>query len=210
MTDSTGMVRSEAEFLLYQAEDGQTRVEVRFDGETAWLSLGQMAELFQRDKSVISRHVKNVFEEGELGLQATVAKSATVQREGDREVTREVEVAIAKNYLAADEIEALNRIVTAYLEFAELQALNRKPMYMADWIAKLDDFLRLSERKILQHAGKISHDDAVTKAEREYDRFVAQRAALPSSAEKHFEDAIREVKQLEKKRPPSRKGRKPP
>ena len=91
MTDSTNMSRPEAEFLLYQAEDGRTRVEVRFDGETAWLSLGQMAALFQRDKSVISRHVANVFEEGELALEATVAKSATVRREGDREVIREVE-----------------------------------------------------------------------------------------------------------------------
>ena len=87
----TGLTRTEAEFLLYQTEDGRTRVEVRFDGETAWLSLGQMAELFQRDKSVISRHVKNVFEEGELTAEATVAKSATVQREGGREVTRDVE-----------------------------------------------------------------------------------------------------------------------
>jgi hypothetical protein len=76
---------------LHQCEHGQTRVEVRFDGETAWLSLGQMAELFQREKSVISRHVKNVFVEGELSVEATVAKSATVQREGEREVTREVE-----------------------------------------------------------------------------------------------------------------------
>jgi hypothetical protein len=66
-------------------------VEVRFDGETAWLSLGQVAELFQRDKSVISRHIKNVFDEGELPPGGTVAKSATVQREGSREVTREVE-----------------------------------------------------------------------------------------------------------------------
>lgn len=83
----TELTRRDAEFLLYQTEDGQTRVEVRFDGETAWLSLGQMAELFQRDKSVISRHIKNVFEEGELSPEATVAKSATVQREGSREVT---------------------------------------------------------------------------------------------------------------------------
>jgi len=87
----TGVVRSEAEFLLYQSEDGRARVEVRFEGETAWLSLTQMADLFQRDKSVISRHIKNVFEEGELDAKATVAKSATVQREGAREVTREVE-----------------------------------------------------------------------------------------------------------------------
>jgi hypothetical protein len=74
--------RGEAEFLLYQAEDGRTRVEVRFDGETAWLSLGQMAELFQRDKSVISRHVKNVFEEGELDRAAVVAESATTAADG--------------------------------------------------------------------------------------------------------------------------------
>ena len=87
----TGVVRSEAEFLLYQSEDGRARVEVRFEGETAWLSLTQMADLFQRDKSVISRHIKNVFEEGELDAKATVAKSATVQREGAREVTREAE-----------------------------------------------------------------------------------------------------------------------
>jgi hypothetical protein len=120
---------------------------------------------------------------------------------------RKPEVAIAKNYLAADELDALNRIVNAYLEFAELQALSRRPMYMADWISKLDDFLRLSERKILQNAGKISHGDAVAKAELEYDRFSARRAAMPSLAVTHFEDAVREVKRLEKTRPPKSKGR---
>jgi len=72
--------RGPAEFLVYQTEDGQTRYEVRFDGDTAWLSLGQMTELFQRDKSVISRHIKNVFDEGELTSEATVAESATVQQ----------------------------------------------------------------------------------------------------------------------------------
>src|SRR5690606_16546169 len=78
---------------------------------------------------------------------------------------RKTDVGVAKNYLRADEIEALNRIVNAYLEFAELQALNRKPMYMAEWIRKLDDFLRLSDREILTHSGKVSHDDAVAKDE---------------------------------------------
>ena len=329
----------EAEVLLYEAEDGRPHIEVRFDGETAWLSLGQMAALFQRDKSVISRHIKNVFDEGELLRAATVARSATVQREGGRAVTREVEyynldviisvgyrvsshrgtqfriwatqrlreylikgftldderlkrggggnyfdellarirdirssekmfwrkvldiyatsidydprveasqrffatvqnkmhwaahgqtaaeviatradagkpnmgltgwsgatprktdVALAKNYLAPDELEALNRIVTAYLEFAELQAMNRKPMYMADWIVKLDDFLKLSDRDVLRHAGKVSHDDALAKAALEYDRFAAVRAALPARVEQHFEDAVRDVKALDK------------
>jgi hypothetical protein len=333
----TSLVPRAAEFLLYQTEDGRTRIEVRFEGETAWLSLGQMAELFQRDKSVISRHIKNVFDEGELRPESTVARNATVQREGDREVAREIEyynleviisvgyrvrshrgtqfriwatqrlreyivkgftldderlkqagggnyfdellarirdirssekvfwrkvldiyatsidydpateasqrffatvqnkmhwaahgqtaaevianradaakpnmgltswtgrmprktdVAIAKNYLEAHELDALNRIVTAYLEFAELQALSRKPMYMADWIAKLDEFLRLSERDILQHAGAVSHEEAVAKAELEFERFSAG-PTLPSPVEQHFEEAIRTVKQLD-------------
>lgn len=87
----TTLAPGESEFLLYQTEDGRTRVEVRFAGDTVWLSIGQMAELFQRDKSVISRHIKNVFDEGELHVEATVAKFASVQREELREVTREIE-----------------------------------------------------------------------------------------------------------------------
>ncbi|MGH7595210.1 MAG: virulence RhuM family protein, partial [bacterium] len=80
-----------SELILYQTNDGKTRLEVRMDQETAWLTLNQMADLFQRDKSVISRHIRNVFEEGELSRERTVAKFATVQLEGDREVSREVE-----------------------------------------------------------------------------------------------------------------------
>jgi hypothetical protein len=68
-----------SEIILYQTEDGGTRVQVQFKGETAWLSLNQMAELFQRNKSVISKHIKNTFDEGELNPAATVAKYATVQ-----------------------------------------------------------------------------------------------------------------------------------
>ena len=78
----TSLIPWGAEFLLYQTEDGRTRIEVRFEGETAWLSLGQMAELFQRDKSVISRHIKNVFDEGELRREAVVAESATTAADG--------------------------------------------------------------------------------------------------------------------------------
>ncbi len=78
------------EVLMYQTEDGQTKIEVRYQDETVWLSLSQMAELFQRDKSVISRHIKNVFAEGELEHLATVANFATVQKEGVRTVGRDV------------------------------------------------------------------------------------------------------------------------
>jgi len=73
-----------SEMIIYTTEDGLTKVNVNFDGDTVWLTMNQMAELFQRDKSTISRHIKNVFEEGELNREATVAFFATVQNEGER------------------------------------------------------------------------------------------------------------------------------
>lgn len=92
MTDLTPAPHpSGGEFLFYQADDGRIRLQVRVQQETAWLSLNQMADLFQRDKSVISRHIRNVFQEGELTREATVAKSATVQTEGGKPVTRDIE-----------------------------------------------------------------------------------------------------------------------
>ena len=326
------------EVILYQTEDLQPRVDVRLDGQTAWLSLNQLAELFQRDKSVISKHLKNIYEEGELTAVATVANFATVQVEGGRSVSRSIEfynldaiiavgyrvksargtqfriwatqllkeymvkgfaldderlkaaggggyfetllarirdirssekvfwrkvldiyatsvdydgsaeatqkffatvqnkmhwaahghtaaeivharadagqpqmgllairaggrvrkedVAIAKNYLTAEELNALNRIVTAYLEFAEVQALNRKPMKMRDWIARLDDFLRLGDREILPHAGKITHEAAAAKAELELSKYRVIADAQPSAVEKHFEAAVEKLKTL--------------
>ncbi len=75
---------------------------------------------------------------------------------------------------------------------------------MADWIAKLDGFLEMSDREILRHAGRVSHDDAVSKAELEYDRFASARATLPSPVEKHFEDAVRDVKKIEQVRHPGK------
>jgi len=327
-----------SEFILYKTDDGKTRLQVRMDQETAWLTLNQMADLFQRDKSVISRHIRNVFEEGELQRERTVANFATVQFEGNREVSREVEyfnldviisvgyrvkshrgtqfriwatqrlreyivkgfvldderlkqvgggnyfdellarirdirssekvfwrkvldiystsidyepniemsqkffatvqnkmhwaahghtaaeiiaqradaskpnmgltswagdkprkpdVVIAKNFLNQEELEALNRIVTAYLEFAELQAQSRKPMYMRDWIAKLDDFLKLSEREILTHAGRMSHEIAVVKAKAEYEKYHQHQLSQPSEVEKHFTAAVEKIKQLQ-------------
>ena len=79
------------EVALFVAPDGQIRLDVRLERETVWLSLGQMAELFGRDKSVISRHLRNIFETGELDRRAVVAKNATVQKEGARQVVREIE-----------------------------------------------------------------------------------------------------------------------
>ena len=108
------------------------------------------------------------------------------------------EAIVAKSYLAREELEALNRIVNAYLEFAELRALNRQPMSMQDWITKLEDFLRLSGREILTHAGTVSHEEAVRKAELEFETFRQRQLAAPSQAEKDFEEAI---KKLPKPRP---------
>ncbi len=335
----------DAEVLIYQSDDGAVRMEVRFEGDTAWLSLRQMALLFGRDKSVISRHIQNVFDEGELSSESVVANFATTGSDGKvyqvdhynldviisvgyrvkshlgtrfriwatqrlreflvkgftlddarlkrggggnyfdellariRDIRssekvfwakvleiyatsidydprveasqrffktvqnkmhwaahghtaaevvaaradaaqpnmgltswsgaapRKADVTVAKNYLAADELDALNRIVSAYLEFAELQALARKPMYMKDWIAKLDDFLRLGDRAVLDHAGRVSHEVAVAKAEAEYERFAAQRASQPSAVARHFEEATKAVGHLAKARPRPPRGK---
>ena len=327
-----------AEILLYHTEDGETRLEVAFRGETCWLSLNRLAELFQRDKSVISRHIRNIFDEGELARGSVVAKFATTAVDGktyqvdyfnldviisvgyrvkshrgtqfriwatqrlreyiikgfamddDRlkqsgagnyfeellarirdirssekvfwrkildiyatsidydpkaetshlffatvqnkmhwaahgqtaaeivyqraDSTREnmgltnwtgntiskSEVGIAKNYLDSEELDILNRIVTAYLEFAEIQALERKPMYMSDWSARLDDFLKLSGRELLTHAGKISHEQALTKAQLEYEKHRTMQINLPSPVEEDFEKAIKKLPRPEPKK----------
>lgn len=85
------MSYKDTEIIMYQSEDGTTKIDVRMENETVWLSLEQMADLFQRDKSTISRHIKNVFEEGELSREATVVKFATVQNEGARMVERQID-----------------------------------------------------------------------------------------------------------------------
>ena len=327
----------QSQLLLYQTEDGKTRLEVRLENETVWLTQNQMAELFQTSIPNVSMHIRNVFAEGELqpgsvvkeflttaadrknyqtkfynldviisvgyrvkshrgtqfriwatqrlreyivkgfaldderfkragggnyfeellarirdirssekvfwrkvleiyatsidydpGEEASQVFFATVQNKmhwaAHGHTAAEIvhkrsdaarpnmgltnwqgtkpskgEAVIAKNYLTAKELEALNRIVNAYLEFAELQALNRKPMYMRDWISKLDDFLRLGEREILTHAGTISHEEALRKAELEFEKFRVLQLAQPSQVEKDFDEA---VKKLPKPRKP--------
>lgn len=102
----------------------------------------------------------------------------------------------AKNYLTAEELDLLNRIVTLYLDFAELQAIQRKVMTMRDWIGKLDDFLKLSGRDILTHAGKISHNAALRKAHEEFERFRVRQLEEPTAVEKHFVEAEAELKRI--------------
>ena len=326
------------QFLLYQTPDGNSQIEVKLQNDTVWLSLDQMAELFQRNKSTISRHIKNVLEDGELQEEATIANFATVKNEGTRKVERVIafynldmiisvgyrvhsyrgvqfriwatkvlkeyivkgfamnddllkragggnyfdellarirdirssekvfyrkvleiyalsidydprvemtqkffktvqnkihysvhghtaaeiiyeradaekdfmglttwsgamptkpEAEIAKNYLTHEEVKSLNRIVSLYLDFAEMQAEEHRPMYMKDWINILDDFLRISRKDILTHAGKISAKLAKEKADQQYDKFKERTKNNLSPVEIHFlENFEREQKRL--------------
>ncbi len=118
---------------------------------------------------------------------------------GDSLLKRDTE--IAKNYLKEDELDLLNRIVTAYLELAEIQAMNRVAMNMRDWLERLGQFLTMTGRDVLDHAGKISRDEALEKAHREYEAFKTRKLASPSDAERHFiEQAEKEIKALEARR----------
>ena len=119
---------------------------------------------------------------------------------------RKSDAATAKSYLQADELEALNRIVTAYLEFAELQAMNRKPMAMADWIAKLDNFLKLSDRDVLTGAGRIRHEQALTFANEQYERYRQSRLDAPTAVERDFEEAARKLRAIAGERKAKAKG----
>ena len=113
---------------------------------------------------------------------------------------RKGDVAIAKNYLTKDEIEALNLIVSAYLDFAELQARSHKPMHMAGWVAKLDDFIRLSDHEILAHAGRVSHQEAAEHAQAQFD--VAQAGAATNSAKSDNSDFDEATRRLTEQPPP--------
>lgn len=320
--------------LIYQSEDGQTKIQTRLEDETVWLSQGQMAELFQRDRTVISKHIKNIFEDGELDENMVCAKFAHTTKHGavehktqishtkyynldviisigyrvkslqgtkfrqwatarlkeyivkgftmNDELLKEAggetyfeellsrirdirssekvfwrkvldiyatsidydpkaedsilffqtiqnkmhwaahghtaaeivyqradsskenmgllsfkgkkplkkETEIAKNYLNVDELTILNRMVTAYLEIAEIQAMSQVPMYMKDWLERIDDFLKMTAKDVLTHAGTISHNQAIEKATFEYEKYKEQTKNSLSSVEKDFLKAI--------------------
>lgn len=122
---------------------------------------------------------------------------------------RKADAGIAKNYLNDDEIDTLNRVVTLYLDFAELQARNRKQMFMADWITKLDQFLAISDREVLTHAGRVSAKVAKAKADAEYDRWHARMIEAPSAVEQHFLEATQAAKRIEAARPKTGRKDKP-
>jgi hypothetical protein len=127
-----------------------------------------------------------------MGLQTT--RASGIVRKGD--------VSVAKNYLSEDELQVLNRIVGLYIEYAELQALQRKPMTMQGWITKLDEFLAISGRDVLDHAGSVSAESARRKAELEYGRYRALLDAQPQRIDAEFEKAAKDLKSLPRPKQP--------
>ncbi len=321
--------------VIFKTEDGKISVDARFTEETVWLSLDQLATLFERDKSTISRHIKNIFDEGELAQAATVANFATVQMEGNRDVKRGIEfynldviisvgyrvksqrgtqfriwatqrlneyirkgfamdderlkhgggryfrellqrvrdirssernlyqqvtdiyataidydaksaqtrsffatvqnkmhyaahqhtaaevifqrvdankplvgmtsfkgdyvtredVTIAKNFLSDKELQTLNLLVSQYLDFAELQALEGHAMTMAEWIQTLDRILAGNGRALLTGRGNITHRQAVEKAEHEFEIY---RAKEMRELESDFDRMIKDIEDKRK------------
>jgi hypothetical protein len=114
---------------------------------------------------------------------------------------RKADVAIAKNYLTQEEIKALNLVVSAYLDFAELQARSHRPMHMADWVRRLDDFLRISDQDILAHAGGVSHELARQHAHGQFEHYEQQRRELEAAeSASDFDRAVRQLEDLHRKR----------
>lgn len=136
----------------------------------------------------------------------TAAEIVFLRADGDKEFMgmtsfdgkslRKADASIAKNYLNEDEIKILNRLVTAYLEFAELQAIRQKPMYMKDWVERLDGFIKMSGSELLSGAGKISHEEAKIKSELEYEKFKERSKEQLTQVERDF---IEHVKSTQKK-----------
>ena len=326
---------TQSNIIMYTTEDGVTKIEVTFDHDTVWLSIDQMAELFQRDKSVIGKHVRNIFKEGELAKEAVWAKFAYTASDGKtyqvdfynldviisvgyrvkslrgtqfriwatsilkeymkkgfaldddrlknlgggnyfdellarirdirssekvfwrkvleiyatsidydpkaessiiffkqvqnkmhwaahkhtaaeviyqradadkdnmgltswagKEIKRS-DVEVAKNYLSEKEIDALNKIVTAYLDIAEVHALNQEPMYMKDWLGTIDDYLKMTRRDILTTKGRVTHKQALEKVHGEYDKYRKKQEDILSPVECHFLESIEELQELE-------------
>ena len=333
-------MNSNTELIIYTTDDGVTKVEATFDGDTVWLSQEQMGELFQRNKSTISRHIKNIFTEGELQRDSVVAKFATTASDGkvynvdyynldviisggyrvkslrgtqfriwatgilkeymqkgfaldderlkgngggsywkelldrirdirssEKVLYRQVldlyatsidynpkapesvrffkivqnklhfaahghtaaeviyeradaekpfmglksfageipalkDIGIAKNYLTETELKVLNNLVSGYFDFAEISALERRPMYMKDYINQLDTILSSSNRKLLQNSGTISHTQALEKAKQEYRKYQEKTIA---PVEQAYLDTIHDLEKEAKKQIRNRK-----
>ncbi len=334
------MAKNTSELVLYQTDDGQTKIQVRLENETVWLTQAQMVELFQTTKQNVSLHMRNIFAERELSEDSVVKESLTTASDGKNYATkyynldaiiavgyrvkshrgtqfriwaterlreyivkgftldderlkesgasnayfdellerirdirtseknfyhkvreiykmsadyesstqvtqefyatiqnkfhwaihhhtaaeliaeranatkpsmgltnwkgskiRKTDITVAKNYLSLDELKQLNLLVEQYLSFAESQALQRKVMYMNDWVAKLHDILTINEREILRDAGKISAKLAEERASKEFERFQEQERKIDALKEtEELASAVKKLKREKKKR----------
>ncbi|MFC1636075.1 virulence RhuM family protein [Planctomycetota bacterium] len=332
------------QILIYQTEGGQTKIEVRLEGETLWLNQAALAKLYQTTKQNVSLHIQNIYDEGELEEDSVVKEYLTTAADGKNyktkhynldmiismgyrikshiatrfrqwatqrlreyivkgfvldderlknpdqpfdyfdELLRRIQeirtserrfyqkitdiyststdydptdqisltffktvqnklhwaitgmtaaeiihkrassnkpnmgltsfrgekvhkgdVVIAKNYLEEDELRALNNLVEQYLVFAEGQAMRRIPMYMKDWIDKLNGFLSLNDRDILNDAGRMSHEMAKQLAEAEYEKFNTKRMASRDKQDSDFDKTVKMIEQQKNKLPPNNK-----
>jgi len=175
------------QITVYQTSDGKINIEVLYANENIWLPQKRIAELFDVDRSVVTKHLKNIFSENELQEDSVCANFAHTAEDGKEYQTKfySLEAIIAVGYRVNSErgtqfrqwaisilqLDHLNRIVSMYLDYAELQAVRNSPMYMKDWIEKLNAFLKFSEYEILTNAGQISHEVALALASKEYERF---------------------------------------
>lgn len=177
--------------VLYQAADGNVTVNVTFARDTFWLTQKAMAELFGVKVPAINKHLKNIFDSGELVaasaisiLETTAAEivyrladsakpfmGLTTWKNAPKGKVLKGDVVIAKNYLNQAEVDKLNRLVVMFIDFAELRALNRQVMTMKDWLKQVKRFLDFNEQQALAHAGKISHEMAVAKAHQEFEKY---------------------------------------
>ncbi|MCG5549122.1 RhuM family protein [Halorhodospira halochloris] len=206
---------SAGELILYRSEDGRAEIQLRAEGDTVWLTQAEMAELFDTTPQAITQHIRAIYEEGELTPEATCKDSLQVRQEGQRQVRRRLkayslpmilavgyrvrkqDVTIAKNYLSADEVDTLNRLVVIFLEQAELRAKERKDLTLDYWRHNVDRLLEFNERPVLDGAGSISRDRMEQIAHERYEQFDAQRRrdeALEADAEE-----LRELEALEER-----------
>lgn len=186
------------ELVLCTSDDGRTRLDLRVDGQTVWLTQLEIAELFQTTKQNVSLHAKNIFKDGELAEAAVVKDSLTTAADGKRYQTKlyNLDLILAKNYLTEDEVDTLNRLVVIFLEQAELRAKQQQDLTLDYWRTHVDRMLTSNDRPLLDGPASISHKVMKTIAAERYETFDTRRRA--DEARAADADDLKAVESLEK------------
>lgn len=190
-----------SELVLYTSDDGRTRLDLRIEGQTVWLTQLEIAELFQTTKQNVSLHAKNIFEDGELVENSVVKESLTTAADGKRYQTKlyNLDLILAKNYLTEDEVDTLNRLVVIFLEQAELRAKQQKDLTLDFWRSSVDRMLASNDQPLLDGPGSVSHEAMKSITTERYENFDAKRRqqeAIDADAEdlKAIEDLEKNIK----------------